>query len=925
MALFFSVIALLVANATRAESETPVAVAAPRQADAAMDTTAKISDPIFSMLEKLKAPQKDEKADADVVELGDGPDYTPSAGVPANGKWIASPEEKGPPSVSPAAPRDTRADDPEFIRPTPAPDPEPENPHTGSADPAKSNAFKPRADDPEVASRVSPDAGVSDAEPSVEVQPAHTPPANNGAVQFDRPRFVSGEGLDSDAAEVVAGMALDAQQKHDADPAAPSAPASVLAMMKKNEAAAPAPEPAPATPAAAPTDPKKARPNSKDKDKDKGKTAKKEPLDPEKAYADVIAQYEKDKPARQKAAEEAKREADERRSRYSNLRLRDDRAALVLDLLSKNKGLGTVSGKIVDAVTKLPTPARVRLVDATDIPIDAPLPEGFWTSGEFTAQALIGMARLEITRGRFRPTYKERLDVHAGLPVPFQEVVACPPEYNFSKRGWWLADLNAGVRVEHNEIPMWLGHTPNIQDLARVAIAEGVQILGVPAPWTDGKDGADPAVLDQLQSPNLMLLPVMNGPRHPFYGCAMSIGMRSMKGISAEISAPEIPLRESFEEIRSRGGLGVFTQLNGLRTANIRSEIIPLFPRLEQSRYFGNQLEGATRLYAASELPFDTVVGPVYDTMTFDGSEMAEKLWFNLLNHGYPVSIIGAGNGSLEGGHIPFGNTFIHVDGKPTADAILTAIKAGNTVVTYGPAAFCRIAERDMGPGSILPADNRPLTLHIRAYASMTNQMQIDKIEVIRNGQVIHAYVANNGETEIDQHSVPITEASTSWFVVRVTERPMNPNSKEKGGVAWTSPIYFRSPNFTAPQPAVSHVRGTLRIGITPTEGAVKAVAPGVPDHQVSTDANGRFTIDVPASGTLIFEAPNAEPMARRIFEHPRVQAALGQLQAERAGNLKDQADRSALFDAWGLLLSDIEWDVSLNPASAEPAITIHK
>ena len=613
-------------------------------------------------------------------------------------------------------------------------------------------------------------------------------------MQFDRPRFVSGEGLDSDAAEMVADMALDAQQKHDADPAAPSAPASVLAMMKKNDAAAPAP--APAAPAATPSgpDPKKAKPNSKDKDKN----AKKEPFDPEKAYADVIKQYEQDKPARQEeAAEEARREADERRARYSNLRLRDDRAALVLDLLSKNKGLGTVSGRVVDAVTKLPTPARVRLVDATDIPVDAPLPEGFWTSGEFTAQSLNGMARLEISRGRFRPTYKERLDVKTGLVVPFQEVVACPPEYNFTKKGWWLADFNSGIRVEHGEIPMWLEHTPDIRDLARVAIAEGVQILGVPAPWTDGRDGNDPAVLDALQSQNLLLLPVMNGPRHPFYGCAMGLGMRSIKGLAPEISAPETPLRESFEEIRSRGGLGVFTQLSGIRTVNIRSEIIPLFPRLEQSRYYGSQLDGTARLYAATELPFDTVVGPVYDLMSFDGSEMAENLWFNLLNHGYPVSIIGAGGGSLEGGHIPFGQTFVHLDGKPTADSVLAAVKAGNTVVTFGPAVFCRIAERDMGPGSVLPADSRPLTLHIRAYASMTNQMQIDKIEVIRNGRTIHAYVANSGETEIEQHSVPIIESSTSWYVVRVTERPMNPSSKEKDAeTAWTSPDFLPQPEF---------------------------------------------------------------------------------------------------------------------------------
>ena len=904
--------------------EDPVPVAAPRTADAARDDgPAKINDRLFSVLGKMKSPDKDDATSAaDVVELGDEPDYVPpAAAAGAGGKWTVAAEEKAPPGVAPRPIRPSaREDDPESPRHSKDQD-EPEAGETPEAAKPAANPkqFSPRADDPESAWRrigMKADAHADDPRADAdEGARAATPRPPVDGTELQRPRFPSGEGLDSEAAEIVGALAVEARQKHDADPNAPNVPASALVLaQKQQDTDAAEVQPSPADKQPSPADSKKA------KGKEKGKNDKKEPLDPEKAYTDLIDKLTIEQPARQKAVEESRRTADELRQRYSDLRLRDNNAAMFLDLLRKNRGVGTVAGRILDMATRLPTPARVRMFDATDLPLDAPLPTGFWTTGEFTAQALTGMARIEITRGRFRPLYPDRIDVVKGVVTPYAQVVGCPPEYNFTAQGWYLADFNLGLLAQPRELPVWLGPKPSLNDLVCAAQAEGVHILGVPPPWGEGADATDVTALDRAQAPDVLLLPAINGPRHPFFGCAFGLGLRSVKGLPAEISEPEVPLRESFEEIRARGGLGVYTQLDGQRSADIRSGIIPLFRRLEESHYFGAQPEGTARLYAAVELPFDTVAGPVYDLLAFDGSEEAEKLWFNLLDHGYPISIIGASSGSLEGGRIPFGQTFVHLDGKPTAEKVLAAVKAGNSVVTFGPAAFCRIAERDMGPGSILPADGRALTLHIRAYASMSHDMQLDRIDVIRNGTVIYNHVANGGESEIHQLAVPISESSTAWYVVRVTERLARPGAVDKGGVAWTSPIFFRGPNFAPPPPAIARIKGTLRIGATPTAGTVKALIPGQPDRHAVADGNGRFQIDAPASATLIFEAPQAEAAAKRIFEHPRVQQALGALQTDRPGNLKDQAGRAALFGAWSLLLTDLEWDISLLPAQVRSA-----
>ena len=85
---------------------------------------------------------------------------------------------------------------------------------------------------------------------------------------------------------------------------------------------------------------------------------------------------------------------------------------------------------------------------------------------------------------------------------------------------------------------------------------------------------------------------------------------------------------------------------------------------------------------------------------------------------------------------------------------------------------------------------------------------------------------------------------------------------------------------FTPPAACVTHVHGTLRKGLTPTRGVVTALATGMPTQRVESGPDGSFSIALPSTGTLIFEAADCEPSAKRIFEHPRVQNAVGKLMA---------------------------------------------
>src|SRR5262249_48855199 len=148
---------------------------------------AKISDPLFSIVDKIKPPAKDapdSTGAADVVDLGDGPNYI-AVSPAAQGKWTASPEEKAPHGSAPPSPRADGADDPEFVPHNPEPDDGADT--AASAPPERPQLpFQPRADDPELNGRLT-DAR-ADADPPELLPPVR---AVESSIEFDRPRFIS--------------------------------------------------------------------------------------------------------------------------------------------------------------------------------------------------------------------------------------------------------------------------------------------------------------------------------------------------------------------------------------------------------------------------------------------------------------------------------------------------------------------------------------------------------------------------------------------------------------------------------------------------------------------------------------------------------------------------------------------------------------
>ncbi len=744
------------------------------------------------------------------------------------------------------------------------------------------------------------------------------------AIPDESPRIESGGGLDKDdpkPAVALAPLSLIAPEKQrtDKDIGAPSAAidaaqdAGTLANADNSK-----------TPARK-WQAKDMLPESAKKAPGKTAAANAKGVDPEERTQQLLKEILE----KQKNLEELTRKATDRLKTVKNpqngMQIRDDHARKIVDTLTDaQRRLGAVSVKVYDPKTKQPLCARVSLIDTTEATARAPLPSGFFCRGVTPGITVVsGLVRAEINcGGRFFPTFIKGLDVLPGQILPLDVPMSRPPELNFEARGWILADLDIGLRKQAGEDSVWFGPPPTVNDLLLSAKTEGVRVIGVALPL--GDETALNQVRAALANPNpdVLLIPVFPGPRNLFNGSGQGLGITSWEGLKPDCALPEVPLREGFDAIRSRGGLAVFKDLKGLRAASIDDEILPLYRRLKESAYFNGIAGSRAHLFSGSEFAFDTVTG-AYDVLAFDGSDASEAVWFNLLNEGAPVRAIGAGGGSLEGGRIPFGQTFLQIDGAPTREKVLQAVEAGKTGISFGPAVFCKIFERDMGPGAVLPTDGRPLQLQIQAYSTLTPGAQLEKIEIVRNGKVVYTQTVAEGESVIQDMRFPLSETANAWYVVRATERLGHgighgrTTGAEPIRRAWTSPIFFRGAMFTPPAQCVTHVHGTLRKGLTPTRGVVTALATGMPTQRVESGPDGSFSIALPSTGTLIFEAADCEPSAKRIFEHPRVQNAVGKLMAsdDLARKLADRP----LFGLWRLLLSDLDWDVTLLPCAAPP------
>jgi hypothetical protein len=273
----------------------------------------------------------------------------------------------------------------------------------------------------------------------------------------------------------------------------------------------------------------------------------------------------------------------------------------------------------------------------------------------------------------------------------------------------------------------------------------------------------------------------------------------------------------------------------------------------------------------AQELPFDTVIGPTYDTIDImmqpqerETARQALELWFMLLNHGYRIPATASSDATFDnpGGGVPGKvRVYTRVEGGLSAEALARAMKGGRNFVTSGPLLLLDIGGHQ--PGDVVKAvAGRKLTAKLRAWASGMAGGRLRRLELIRNGVVARAWEPANGEVEVAV-AEEIAEGGTAWYVARCF-------GDAETQVAITNPIYFEGADYRAPVAAVAQVSGSVTDGNgRPLDGTLEVIRMDGRKAVKTADvriAGGRFSASVPPTARLRATARGYAPEMKSVF-----------------------------------------------------------
>jgi hypothetical protein len=545
---------------------------------------------------------------------------------------------------------------------------------------------------------------------------------------------------------------------------------------------------------------------------------------------------------------------------------------------AEERALGGVFGKILDAVTRRPLVALVRVTDADGL-VEERLPgRGFLCLGQFSVPTLSGPVEVEISAGSFRSRFQRRLNVKPGKPEDLGVVLlGQTPGADFENHGRHPTTFNFRIRARKGERTLWTVEPPGPQDLALTALSAGVRIVGLEVPSDEAMKDRDEYVIRAFSEQlglerGLTFVPVLHGPRHALFGSVWVINPERWRDVQTRQTREDVPLTDALHFLRHPHAAIVRGPLRGE----------PLETDLSDAFVAG----GPKRACLPTELPLSLLTDESQVVLAHDGSPETESVWFAMLNEGFRAVIVADEDGSLESGGIPQGRTFLLFDGPATPEKAADAVERGAATVSFGPALFASIVERNLRPGDFVPADGRELHFSISALSESLPGSYLAHLEIIRNGKIIHTEKFQPGQGRVDDFQFAVRENQAAWYVLRLTQKRQrwedNRQIETNAGAAWTNPFFFVAATAaptgfswqSAPKPC--RVRGTLLDAEgKPLEGHVVVIEPRQKTVRHRTSPEGAFDVQVSAAGALVFSAPDHEPLPWRFWSDERVRREL--------------------------------------------------
>ena len=197
-------------------------------------------------------------------------------------------------------------------------------------------------------------------------------------------------------------------------------------------------------------------------------------------------------------------------------------------------------------------------------------------------------------------------------------------------------------------------------------------------------------------------------------------------------------------------------------------------------------------------LPVDVALGKVdfYEAVGLSDHRATNAVWYRLLNCGFRIPA-GAGTDAMTNyaslrGPVGLNRVFVKTGGPLDFDRFLAGLKAGRSMATNGPLVELALRPRgSSGPWSE-PGDELelPAGRHaLEARVSLRSIVPIDRLEIVRNGEVV-ATLPLAGERTSADATVSLPAFGSGWYVARAhSDRSRHP-VLDFYPFGTTSPVY---------------------------------------------------------------------------------------------------------------------------------------
>ncbi len=545
-------------------------------------------------------------------------------------------------------------------------------------------------------------------------------------------------------------------------------------------------------------------------------------------------------------------------------------------ITAPGQGTAVVSGRVRDAKTKqvIPCTVTIRASQGKIVTDNRSFKQGFRSDGQFEKAVPAGEVTITVSRGFDYIAVKRKVRLREGERAEL--AFELHRRANLRRLGWYCGD---------NHVHMIHGERAIIVDfpyVARAARAAGLDYMSLAQDWNLASP--TPARLEQackeVSTEDFQLIWNMEAPKNYWRGnvskClghGWTLGARGYtpEGKSANEELTEMNAGDYESEKDPAPNFETHALVHSLR--GIVSYTHPC--RWWWGRWGGRGIypleEGKFISNLAQELPYDTVVGPTYDTIDIlmqpeenAANEKALQLWFMLLNQGYRMPATASSDATFDnpGGAVP-GRARVYTRvHERNLGRIVEAMRAGRNFVTTGPLLLLELGNYQIG--DVIPGST-PIRLagKVKAWAAGTVGSYLRRVEVIRNGELVKRFEISSPRTEFSTE-FEVSEAKTAWYVVRCI-------GSGAGEEAITNPIYFEMPDYHAPTPTLARVVGRVTDKDTgrPLGGTCEVIqmVGKTPVKQSERQVReGHFVAEVPGTARLCIRVPGYLPMMKSIF-----------------------------------------------------------